>query len=317
MWPNIIRKGKTGVKFDENFWDNWGPSQMFYFNPGLFNDERKIKSIYFKYLNHNQFEFDPNEIAMGLIYECHEFGEHTVLFSYSEIPNITTNLHSWDHYVLPYFETDDNRLVNMYNNRKLMLEGKMSKTEMYIKYLEDIIIMGHNNSRQIFRNLCHSILNEYIHSHTNIKPEMVYQTLLESIVSRILDSDDSTTIFSDIHKCYENGKDFPKIINGIMDIKLDENLLKEKIKYEYSKRLKELDSLQEENDLDSIYRECRDLFLNRVVQYKEEPIAPSFVFNKYFDKEVVPYFGRIVKDADGKPIFEEIEREKPTEFDVR
>ncbi|MCI8699851.1 MAG: hypothetical protein HFJ47_00735 [Clostridia bacterium] len=312
MWPSIIKKGGTGIKFDENFWDIWGPSNMFYFNPELFNDERKIKSIYFKYLNHNQLEFDPSEIAMGLIYECHEFGEHTVLFSYNEIPNITTNLHSWDHFVLPYFETDDNRLVNMYNDRKLMLEGKMSKTEMYIKYLEGIIIYWDNNSRQIFRNLCHSILNEYIHSHTNIKPEMVYQTFLESIVSRILVSDDSLTICSSIQRCYES-KDFLKIINGIMDIKLDENLLKERIKCEYSKHLKELDFLQEENDLDSIYRECRDLFLNRVVQYKEEHIDSSLVFNTYFDTDLVPYFGRIVKDADGKPIFEEIERE----FDVR
>lgn len=267
MWPDIKRNNKVGIKFDEKFWDYWGPSRMFYFNPELFNDEKDIKSICLKYLGPCDFEFEPSEIAMGLVYDCGEFGQHTVLFSYEDIPKITQECNSWNHYVLPHIETDDDLLVKLYNYKMLKLEGKMTESQMYIRYLEDTVL-DYNGDAQWFRRLSQNILNAYIKKHPTIEEEKAYQILLENIVLRLKDYKNTFNIRKSINKCKTNSRRFDRTIYEIMNMEVDTLLQEKGIENKYQSGLKLLDMLKEENDLNAIFRNCRELFLNNVIEYR-------------------------------------------------
>ncbi len=143
MWPEIIKENNIGIKLKNEFWNEWGPTHMFYFNPNLWDDTKEIKSIYCIYLYHHRVQFDAKEIAMGLHYECGEFGQHVALFSYQEIPNITYSESAWRYCVFPVIHTDIEEQILLYQGQVLMDKGIISERERYRNFLE-------NNLTRIF-----------------------------------------------------------------------------------------------------------------------------------------------------------------------
>ena len=111
MWPVIMRENNIGKNFDPDFWRNWGPTEVKYLDESV---EKKIQSIYCMYKSYETIKIDDlSSIAMVLTYECGEFGEHTIVFSYDKVPRITYNS-SWDYCVFPDFDSEDDMDIRLY-----------------------------------------------------------------------------------------------------------------------------------------------------------------------------------------------------------
>lgn len=315
MWPDIERKNGIGVKFDEKFWDMWGPSSMCYFNPELFNDEKKIKSIYCMYLQYNCIEFKPDEIAMGLHYECGDFGQHTVLFSYEEIPDIK---HSrvWDYCVFENLVTDNPEFINLHNYIILKQQGKMSEEDVYMNFLEDYIL-DDDIDKTFFRDLCDNILKSYIKNNPSVTYEEAYKRFLENICQRISGNSEQYILLKSIRDCCrEKSDEFDRII---LEIIKQTQICPNKMHERYQRVLAGLEKMKIENNLDSIFRNCRELFVDKVVRYstyeedeeKYDIIKHEFVNTGRKIEVIKADEGSVEKDENGKAVFKERKLTEP------
>lgn len=320
MWPNVERKNGVGVKFDEQFWNYWGPTKMFYFNSELFNDKKRIKSIYCMYLPHHNIKFNQDEIAMGLHYECGDFGEHTVLFSYEEIPNIEHN-RIWDFCVFDDLETDAADLINLHNYSVQKSHGEITEKHMYKNYLEDYILQDEID-RELFRGVCQNIVKAYIKNNPTVSEEEAYIRFLENICQRICGYSEPYNLIKKIKDCCrEKKEDFDKtILEIIKETQIDKNkpnILRER--YEHS--LSMIEKMRKPNDLNSIFQNCRELFTEQVVQYvnnEQDEIDYDFEQNKFIKtgKKIIvpiPIEGRVIRDEDKKAVFESKVKEREDE----
>lgn len=317
MWPEIERNNGIGIKFNKEFWNNWGPSKMFYFNQEIFDDSKKIKSIYCMYLPHSEIKFDESEIAMGLHYECGEFGEHTVLFSYKEIPNIE-HIKIWDYCVFEDMDTDNLEYINLHNFRVLEKQGKITEKEVYQNFLENYIIEDRFDVK-IFRTLSENIIRAYLENNSTVNYEDAYLMFLQNLCQRIYGYSNNGELIEKIADCcIKKREEFDETILEIMNKtqidKSESNIMKKK----YEETLKILEYMKKENDLDSIFQSCRELFLQNVVQYQ---IIEQDDLEYDFDKKTViksgkkirvnkPIYGILIKDENQKPIFKERTIEK-------
>lgn len=318
MWPDIKRENGIGIKFNEEFWDNWGPTNMCYFNPELFNDEKKIKSIYCMYLSYGCIKFKPEEIAMGLVYECGDFGQHTVLFSYEDIPNIE-HAKIWDYCVFENLETEMPNLINLYNYNILKQQGKMSDEDIYINFLEDYIV-GYDIDKEVFRNLCDNILKAYIKNNPSVTYDEAYKRFLENISERILGENEPYTFLKPIRDCCtENSDEFDKtILDIIKQTKIDKES-PNKIRERFNKSLEMFEMSSVNNDLNSIFRNCRDLFLDKAIRYSSYE-TDEIIYDENDHKfvktgnkidAIKEIFGIVKKDNNGKAVFEETKWKEP------
>lgn len=322
MWPEIKRENKKGIKFDEDFWRRWGPSKMFYFNPHLFDDTRTIKSINSLYLTHTSITFNPEEIAMGLIYECGEFGEHTTLFSYVDIPKLKYEENCWRSYVLPSFSTDIDTLVDLYNYKILENNGQMSEEQVYQNYMEDTILSHHSDKKMLLREACKELVENYKIDHQSLKVdlEVLYAKLLEEIIEK-----GNWLKFSCLDRPMNWQEEWTKAIKGskkevkelILDIlKLPSNKKKDTptAKQKYQQELAFLN--KEDNDLNSIFYQTRDIFLNHAVQFEASKMEISLPFlsmpndvtkGEITKKEIIienAKTGKVIKGKNGIAEFE-------------
>lgn len=114
MWPGIIRdENKIGIKFDPDFWVEWGPTEVKY-SDNRANKKRKIQSISCIYDRFGNIKIDDkNSIALALEYECGDFGSHSVFFSYDKTPKITYP-EFWEYLVFKDFDSDDKDEILLY-----------------------------------------------------------------------------------------------------------------------------------------------------------------------------------------------------------
>lgn len=166
MWPPIKRENNIGVCFDEKFWEYWGPSNLFYFNENIFQDNREIKCIFCTYEPHRSIQFKAEEIAIGLCYECGDFGEHTVLFSYVEEPSLVCN-HNWDYCVYSDFSSDYFELLNLWQEQ--VLKNPKQKSSFFDKFT---FCREENNLNEIFNNALVYFQNKVIMEKEILKEEL-------------------------------------------------------------------------------------------------------------------------------------------------
>lgn len=318
MWPGIERNNGVGTNFEEKFWDYWGPTKMFYFNPEIFDDNKKIKSIYCMYLPFSEIKFNENEIAMGLHYECGDFGQHTVLFSYEEIPNIEHNK-IWDYCVFENLDTDLQNYIDLHNYKVLEKRGEMTETEVYQNFLEDYIVQDCID-KNLFRILSENIVKAYLNMNPTISYNEAYIKFLENLCQRISKQSEPYEFIKKIEDCCkEKPEEFDKTILEIIQQtqidKSESNIMRKR----YKKTLEILEEMNCENDLNSIFQNCRELFLQDVVKYdivEQESVDYDFekkAFVKTGEKIKVhiPSYGILVKDENQKAVFQE----KPKEYD--
>lgn len=301
MWPDIKyrkeNKKRVGYEFDSEFWKLWGPTLMYYYNENIYDDSKPIKSIYCMYNHHNTVEFIPEEIAMALKYECGDFGEHIVLFSYVDYPKLDYT-HTWNWYVYPegclLSETD----ILL---KKLSLEmksGNMSKEQAYLTYLERTIIKEEKSLYELSEKIIRIIRK----SHPDISDEEAYKMLLEKIFFHGYENGGIGKINT------SNRFDFEKSVYKV--ITEYEPILKCEPLEKFEKDLEWLEIDKEKNDLDSIFRQCREYFKNRVQKdckiITNVPIWDKETFTHIGTEEQeveIGVDGYIEKDEQGKVIF--------------
>lgn len=314
MWPNIKRENKIGKSFDEDFWAYWGPSSMFFFNQNLFNDEKEIKSIYFMYVPCHEIKFNPEEIAMGIIYQCGDFGEHTALFSYSELPNIEHNKH-WDFCVFPEVSTDIDTWIQLKESWIKNRQGKLTERQVYREYLEYYLFQNYIPKEE-FREKSENIIEEYRKLHPDISCEEAYIRLLEKLgkKSSILNYENRQDWIKRCAECCKNGDkvDFDKLILEFINKVPDKPKEKEDDLQKHFERISKAVKSSENNDLNSIFRNCRDYFVDKVVKFEERQIdeikydqnLQKYIKTGKKEKAFEPIEGKIVKKEDGKLYFE-------------
>lgn len=286
---------------------------MFYFNPELFDDTKKIKSIYFMYLPEYEIKFNPEEIAMGLTYECGEFGQHTALFSYSEVPNIKHN-RVWDFCVFPDFNSDATNLIKLKESLIMRKNDKFADEDIYRIYLEDFVLREHIPEKD-FKRMCRNIISKYIKTNPEVSEDEAYIKLLEKLGNKMLTLEYGNT-YDWIKKCAKASQDddeleFDKLILEFINkpAQKENNI---NLKNMFNNDLQIIQNLRENNDLDSIFRNCRDYFLNKAVtfetkevdevEFDEKSFEPIKTGKKVKIKQEIP--GSIIKSEDGKAKFE-------------
>ena len=247
MWPALKKKDNIAINFDNNFWKEWGPTHMIYFNKELFNDNKDIKSIYCMYRSFDRIKLNPKEIAMALEYECGDFGEHTVLFSYEEIPN-PNYCEGWNYYIFPNFDTENNEDISLYYNKLTCKD----KDETYLRFLENQILNTFNLTPLEREKLRRSIglnMEEYKKYLEKVEQLMISLTL------------------EDYYKIKEQLQDFSsfKLIVSSLSKKIT-NIKNYDIKREFESTYSRIASSPIINDLNCIYHNTRELFLENVVQ---------------------------------------------------
>ena len=298
MWPTIKRKNNIGVSFNDDFWAWWGPTYMVYFNEELFNDTKDIKGIICMYCSIMEIEFNNEEIAMALEYQCGDFGYHSVLFSYEEFPKLKSTS-TWNYYVYPGFDTDNDSVFKLYQDK---LEGK-STDEMYLEYLEDTIFYIHylsTSEREQFRkNIGLDLLEyrKYLEGVTKLLLSLPLE-MRGSITKQLYDFSSFTSIIAKVPREYLNDK--------VPDIKIAFN-------YDYSVAISE----EKKNDLNTIYQNSRDFFLDYTVQFEEfkskafeyDEESGKIIESEKWETCLKPIYG-FVRNQNGKPVFEKKEDKK-------
>lgn len=306
MWPGIESENGVGVKFDEKFWDYWGPTHMFYYNPKIFDDSKNIKSIFCMYLPYHQVKFREEEIAMGIHYECGEFGQHTVLFSYEEVPNIDHN-QIWDYCVFENLDTEAPDEINLHGYVTLKKQNKMTEEEVYQNYLEDMIDV---NDKDAFRELSGNIVKKYLKREAGTSYEEAYTKFLENIANRIWRYSNSYELTKKINDATtKDQEEFDKTILEIMEQTQTESSKTNVMKERYEHTLEMVKDPTTKNDLNSIFRNCRELLLQSVVQYHTEG-QNKIVFTDEEGQECeieVPAYGVLLKGKNQEPVFKEKE----------
>ncbi len=320
MWPSIIRENGNGkgIKLDEAHWINWGPSDMFYYNPDLFDDTKKIGSIYCMYLPQSEIKFNPDEIAMGIIYECGDFGQHTVLFSYSECPDLKYNS-NWDFCIFSDYSSDMESSIELKEALMKRKNGIIKEDEVYQVFLENQVLLGFVPI-ETFRKKLNDIIKEYQKIKPGVSEEEAYIKLLEKLSdkSNSLDPETRFELIKRIREsCDESDNlEFNKLMLEYISVPTAEGI--EDVQEKYNRNLSYVQN-QEENDLDSMFRNCRDYFLDKAIRYEKKEIddmdfdPKTFKLIKTGKKRIVHESrpGRIIKGKDGKAKFEVLQRKIP------
>lgn len=168
MWPVIVREKNIGQRFEERFWDLWGPLEKFYTNPDIEDHSRVIKNIFCTYEPHQDIVFKKEDIALGLNYACGEFGEHTILFSYEKTPEIHCK-HIWDCYIMSDFRTESSGVYALYT-----IQDHCSKEELYVKYLE-LQLVSEGETEKLKR-----VLEKSVYAKESSYLEVLEQILLHA-----------------------------------------------------------------------------------------------------------------------------------------
>lgn len=295
MWPIIKRKNDVGYSFDEAFFTEWGPTYMYYFNEDIFCSRNEIKSIVGIYEYSNAIKFDPRDFAMGLHYECGEFGQHVLLFSYEDVPKIDCRGY-WKYYVYPNFSGDDSSTALF--NRVIL---KYGKNFLYEKFLSSLILSDdvlETEKLEKLQKASHKILDI-----NNISNNPKYINLLEMIylsLETMKFNERDEWLFDFLNS---NDSESHKIL--LKPLKPGINFNREKLKKQYNYINQRLYEKFENNNLNLIFENCRNLFLNDVVQYDEkEKELEDFNGEKQKIKILCPKYGSLIKDND-KAIFVE------------
>jgi hypothetical protein len=307
MWPEIVGENKKGVKFNESFWSEWGPSRMCFFNKSIFDDTKDIKSIYCMYEPIQSIKFNQDEIAMALTYDCADFGEHTVLFSYSDLPEIQHS-GTWDFCVFEDLDTDNAELINLYSCMLLQQRGDITEEDVYKKFLEKKFQLGDEIST--FSRLSGNIIKSYLKINPTVTENQAYIRFLENLYQRAKGSGNFYGVSRKILDCCKNEpENFDKVIYEIFEQnqpqQIDKNIAKESfcnIKY-FLKQCKN----RVNNDLNSIFINCREFFKDKVekMEFKETDElvldADTFQFKKTGKKINKVHFikGKIEKTENG------------------
>lgn len=286
MWPTIKYEEGIGIKFKEDFWEVWGPSSMFYYNDKIFDDSKDIKSIYLMYNDHMSVKFDKNEIAMGLKYQCGEFGEHTVLFSYVTRPKIE-NPNIWNHYVFPYVETDQT-LNEFYQNniKRQVLSKKLQPKIAIIRYMENYIFKCDSLDESIqvrIKLLSKRILTYYQKYHLDCTIDEAYYILLSKIYTYLRaliyyenNSEQNKQMYQKAMKYFKDTlkKDqleeidilqFEKMVFELLSTSIDANIMKKiDVPEKYFEKFIKEEEYFKINDLNSIFKNCREIFKEMV-----------------------------------------------------
>ena len=294
MWPPVKRENNIGTSLDKSFWNEWGPTYIYYFNSDIFNDDREIKSIFFTYEPFFSVSFDEKEIAMAIHYECGEFGQHIGLFSYVDIPNIKHGEH-WDYYVYPNISTDLPN--NIYFNKINIVYGNDNLYELYLGYkiIDKYILLPENYEK----------LKSCLRSLLDVDTMDNYINLLE-IVALHGDAVDLSKKLEWSEKFLESCSDIQrtKLVNELLnnEVKLDRDY----IKRQYNDLYEETFDKRENNDLQKIFINCRDLLIGRklIVQYENEKVMiPDEFDNLFSTTRFVSTYGELKKDDNNRPVF--------------
>lgn len=184
MWPPIIKdKNGIGIKLDSKFWDLWGPSRIIKYHKDLFLTKRKIKSIYCIYLDFREVQvLNEDDLAMVVEYECGEFGNHCIIFSYDSIPPIEYKRDSWSYFIYPEFDIECGSGVDRFRQRLMSLGFKdiPAKTQvaLYLEYLEAEVIPDGFNVEEFRKMINKYTINRNINGNGSI---VAYKNLLENL----------------------------------------------------------------------------------------------------------------------------------------
>lgn len=273
MWPNIERYKQgdkyIGFKFTESFWEGWGPSTMYYYNPEIFNDNKHIKLIHCIYDSSEKIKFKNDQVAMAIKYECGEFGEHVVLFCYTDAPDIEYKSKGlWCCSIFDDIETQHPKIYMARTLASKIKHGKLSEQQANILYLENLILDGENSPetlKKATRNICRYLVNNYGKDETS-----AYEMCLEKIESKLQQIEFITrdayrkriqrelSILKYKDSDFVRTQEFDRLINELL---AEEN--QEKCKYTSLADIMEyIEKSEIYNDLDCIFRNSREYFKN-------------------------------------------------------
>ena len=316
MWPDVERYKQgdkyIGYKFSERFWREWGPTNMYYYHPEIFNDNKHIGLIQCIYQSRGQVKFKEDEVAMALAYKCGEFGEHVALFCYTDTPDIQYTDDVWCRSFFDDIETEDDRIYLARNCASKMKHEKLSEQQANILYLENLILKGKNSPevlQKATRNICGYLVSKYGKDETT-----AYELCLEKIASKLGQIGyPATTAYNqriqeELSKLNDtqgepiSTRDFEKLIYELLS---EENQKGSRYK-SFSDILKFIEKMGICNDLDSMFRNSREIFRNKVEQVSKDEEGEEVVH------------GRLTEDLKFVPDEETTEESHPqkhSEFD--
>lgn len=168
-----------------------------------------------------------------------------------------------------------------------------------------------------FRKRCGNIISEYIKANPSLTEEDAYLKLLEKLENKTFDLDNEYA-YEWTKRCAsacENGDDleFDKLILEFINQPTPE-LKTNKIHERFLRYLELLERRKEDNDLTSIFRDCRERFVNKAVRFETQEIEGIDFDEKTLklvktgkkEKIKVTKPGRIIKDENGKAKFEDM-----------
>lgn len=300
MWPPVKRENNIGTSLDKNFWNEWGPTHIYYFNPDIFNDSRKIKCIFFTYEPYNQVSFLEDEIAMGIHYECGEFGQHIGLFSYVDIPTIKHGEH-WDYYVYPNISSD--LPDEIYLNKISMIYGHDNLYELFLGYkIIDKYVLVLENYNKL--KLC--LMNMLEDKSDNNYIKFLEVVALHGDAVELLKKRKWSEQFLETQDEKQRIKLISNVLNN--DVLLDKNY----IKRQYNNAYNGLFNERENNDLNQIFINCRDTLIEAqsVVQHEKALFKNSDDFDDLLSDEnlspiynIEDVYGTLEKVSNNKPVF--------------